>query len=116
MANRAVEDDLAMREGEAGPGFEDALAQLEGLVARLEAGGLPLAEAVAHYERGMGLAAYCGNLLDQAELRVRQIDAATLAGAADDGPFEADAAYDPEDGGAAYDMDREITRLLFDEE
>ena len=57
--------------------FEDALAQLEALVARLEEGHLSLAESVDSYERGMGLAAYCTDLLDSAELRIRQIDTAT---------------------------------------
>ena len=80
--------------------FEDALAQLEDLVASLEEGRLPLAEAVAHYERGMALAAYCSDLLDSAELRVRQIDTTEAA----------------QPDGAAYNLNEEIDRLLFDEE
>ncbi|HET8626767.1 MAG TPA: exodeoxyribonuclease VII small subunit [Thermomicrobiales bacterium] len=81
--------------------FEEALAQLEELVARLEEGRLPLADAVEHYERGMALAAYCGDLLDSAELRIRQVEAA-------DAPAEAN--------GDEYDLNEEIGRLLFDEE
>ena len=84
--------------------FEAALNQLEELVARLEEGRLPLAEAVEHYERGMALASYCGDLLDSAELRVRQIETAQ----------EAEGAEGAED--AHYDLDGEIDRLLFDEE
>jgi exodeoxyribonuclease VII small subunit len=90
--------------------FEEALTLLEAVVARLEEGQLPLGEAVESYERGMGLAAYCSDLLDSAELRVRQID-----DAANDQPGSEDA------GDAAatedeYDMTEEINRLLFADE
>jgi exodeoxyribonuclease VII small subunit len=55
--------------------FEQAYAQLEDIVARLESGELTLDEAVALYERGQRLARLCGEKLDAAELRVRQISA-----------------------------------------
>ena len=53
--------------------FENAFAQLEDVVQRLEGGDLPLEEALALYERGMALAGHCQALLDQAELRVTQL-------------------------------------------
>lgn len=53
--------------------FEDAFAQLEEVVQRLEGGDLPLQEALALYERGVALADHCQRLLDQAELRVTQL-------------------------------------------
>jgi len=53
--------------------FEQALAELEATVQRLEAGNLPLAEAIALYERGMGLARCCSERLDQAELQIEQL-------------------------------------------
>ncbi len=53
--------------------FEEAFDQLEQVVQRLEGGDLPLQEALALYERGMGLANHCQGLLDQAELRVTQV-------------------------------------------
>ena len=53
--------------------FEEAFAQLEETVRRLEEGNLPLEEALALYERGMELAALCTERLDQAELRVRRL-------------------------------------------
>lgn len=53
--------------------FEQAFAELEETVRRLEAGGLTLEESLALYERGQALAAYCNARLDQAELRVRQL-------------------------------------------
>ena len=54
--------------------FEDAYAQLETIVAQLEAGDLTLDESVALYADGQALARQCGALLDAAELRIRQID------------------------------------------
>jgi exodeoxyribonuclease VII small subunit len=53
--------------------FDDALAQLQRAVAELEAGGQPLEEAIALYERGVALQARCERLLGDAELRVQQL-------------------------------------------
>ena len=53
--------------------FDDALAQLQRVVAELEAGGQPLEEAIALYERGVALQARCERLLGDAELRVQQL-------------------------------------------
>jgi len=55
--------------------FEEASAALEEVVARLEAGRLPLDETVALYELGVRLAARCEQDLAQAELRVRELGA-----------------------------------------
>jgi exodeoxyribonuclease VII small subunit len=55
--------------------FEQAYAQLEEIVTRLESADLPLEEAVTLYERGQQLARLCGDLLDAAELRVQQVTA-----------------------------------------
>ncbi|MDD9955014.1 MAG: exodeoxyribonuclease VII small subunit [Anaerolineaceae bacterium] len=53
--------------------FEEAWAELEGILERLERGDLTLDESVALFERGRALAAHCQQLLDQAELRVREL-------------------------------------------
>lgn len=53
--------------------FEEAYAQLEAIVARLEAGDLTLEESVTLYQQGQALARYCSDLLDKAELRVQQL-------------------------------------------
>jgi exodeoxyribonuclease VII small subunit len=66
--------------------FEAALTRLEAIVARLEAGNLPLDEAVALYEEGMRLVTLCGQRLDAAELRVSQLVAA-LGGGTEVAPF-----------------------------
>lgn len=55
------------------PSFEDALAELEEIVSRLENGDLTLEESLATFERGQQLAALCNSVLDQAELRLEQI-------------------------------------------
>ncbi|MCZ2114429.1 MAG: exodeoxyribonuclease VII small subunit [Anaerolineae bacterium] len=53
--------------------FEEALQQLEETVAQLESGNLTLEASLSLFERGQWLAAYCGQLLDQAQLRVEQL-------------------------------------------
>lgn len=53
--------------------FDDALADLQGTVAKLETGGQPLEAAIALYERGVALQARCEKLLADAELRVQQL-------------------------------------------
>ena len=54
--------------------YEAAYQELEGLVARLESGELPLEDSVALYERGQRLSAHCQALLEDAELKVRTVD------------------------------------------
>lgn len=53
--------------------YEEAFAELEALVDRLEAGDLALEEALSLFERGQALASRCGELLEGAELRLRQL-------------------------------------------
>ena len=53
--------------------FEEALAELEQVVDRLEEGGFPLEESLTLFERGQALAAHCSELLDKAELKVKQV-------------------------------------------
>jgi len=53
--------------------FDAALAELQGVVAQLESGTLPLEDAIAAFERGVRLHERCSALLDQAELRVQRL-------------------------------------------
>ena len=53
--------------------YEQAYAELEGIVAILENEERSLDEALAHYERGQALAKHCADLLDKAELKVQQL-------------------------------------------
>jgi len=53
--------------------FEQAYQELEETVQKLEAGDLPLAEALALYQRGIALAQHCGTQLDEAELSIQTL-------------------------------------------
>jgi exodeoxyribonuclease VII small subunit len=53
--------------------FEEAFAELQETVAQLERGDLSLEESITLFERGQALAAHCGQQLDAAELKVRQL-------------------------------------------
>jgi len=59
-----------MAELPATPRFEDALAELEGLVQRLEKGELPLEESLAAFERGIALVRSLAQRLAEVEQRV----------------------------------------------
>jgi len=53
--------------------FEDALAELEQIVRRLEAGQVKLDEAILSYERGAQLKQHCERKLNEAQQRVERI-------------------------------------------
>lgn len=53
--------------------FENLFSELESTVAKLEAGDLSLDESLALFQRGMELAKKCGELLDHAELRIKEL-------------------------------------------
>jgi exodeoxyribonuclease VII small subunit len=53
--------------------FEDALADLEDIVRRLEEGTGKLEDAIAAYERGVALQRHCESKLQEAQSRVERI-------------------------------------------
>ena len=53
--------------------FEDALAELEQIVRRLEGGQIKLDEAIMSYERGARLKRHCERKLNEAQQRVDRI-------------------------------------------
>lgn len=53
--------------------YEQAFAELEEIVYGLETNQKSLEEAITLFERGQALAKHCAGLLDQAELKVRQL-------------------------------------------
>jgi exodeoxyribonuclease VII small subunit len=53
--------------------FEDALAELEQIVRRLEAGQVKLDDAIQSYERGAQLKQHCERKLNEAQQRVDRI-------------------------------------------
>lgn len=53
------------------PSFEEALADLERIVRRLESGELGLEDSLAEYEKGVRLIRICHRLLNDAEQRIQ---------------------------------------------
>jgi exodeoxyribonuclease VII small subunit len=53
--------------------FEKALAELEGIVKKLEQGNVDLDESILIYERGEALKKHCEKLLTLAEKRIEKI-------------------------------------------
>jgi exodeoxyribonuclease VII small subunit len=53
--------------------YEQALIELETIVAALESEKHALEQAVGLFERGQALARHCAALLDQADLKVQQL-------------------------------------------
>ena len=59
--------------------FEEAMAELDELVSRMEDGELSLDDSLKAFERGVMLTRKCQEALSQAELRVKTLtDAVTL--------------------------------------
>lgn len=58
--------------------FEEAVSELEAIVQEMEAGKLPLEDALSRYQRGVGLLRFCQSTLSDAEQRVRVLEGDTL--------------------------------------
>ncbi len=58
--------------------YEAAFAELQTIIAALEGEQRSLDEATSLYERGQALVKRCGELLDKAELKVRQLSGSDL--------------------------------------
>ena len=69
------------------PDFEKSLQELEALVARLERGDLPLAEALALFEQGVAMTRSCHTALSEAQQKVEIL--LQEGGATSARPFEA---------------------------
>ena len=70
----SAEENLAPRSGDvAALGYEQARAELEGVVHKLESGGVTLEESLALWERGEVLAATCQDWLDGARAKLTAI-------------------------------------------
>lgn len=64
--------------------YEQAFSELENIVEVLESEQKPLEESLKLYERGQLLVHYCVALLEQADLRIRQLNPGTNATSAED--------------------------------
>ncbi len=67
MAETSLPGDIAAMS------FEEALAELEQIVRRLEGGQVKLDEAIQSYERGAQLKQHCERKLNEAQQRVDRI-------------------------------------------
>ncbi|NJN36962.1 MAG: exodeoxyribonuclease VII small subunit [Nitrospiraceae bacterium] len=70
--------------------FEQALQQLEQIVARLESGNVALEDSIEIYARGQALKERCDHLLKTAEARIEKIAVSA------DGQASGTSALDPE--------------------
>jgi exodeoxyribonuclease VII small subunit len=71
--------------------FEQALAELEKIVARMESGDLSLEESLATHKRGLELARFCQQKLEAAQQQVKVLEGEVLK------PLEKIAPEDGED-------------------
>ncbi len=55
--------------------FEQALAELNGLVEKMEHGGLSLQDSLQYFEKGIGLIRHCQQELQTAEQKVKILTA-----------------------------------------
>ncbi len=58
--------------------FESGLSELNALVALMEAGDAPLADMLAHYQRGTALLKFCETKLKDAEQQLQVLDGDAL--------------------------------------
>ena len=72
--------------------FEEALDQLGAIVRQLEAGQVPLDDAIGLYERATALKAHCDARLKDAEARIERIRIGSDGTPAGTAPFDGDAA------------------------
>jgi exodeoxyribonuclease VII small subunit len=60
------------------PSFEQALAELEKIVKKMESGELTLEQALATHKRGLELAKFCQQRLESAQQQVRVLEGEVL--------------------------------------
>lgn len=54
-------------------GFEAAMEKLEGIVAKLESGDVPLEQAIELFQEGMRLSHLCSQKLEQVERKIEML-------------------------------------------
>ena len=83
-------DDTAIPDDIAALTFEDALAQLETIVQKLESGAVDLEKSIDMYARGSLLKAHCETKLKAAEARVEKLVISPDGRPGDAVPFDAE--------------------------
>lgn len=59
-----------MKNLEAEKSFEEAMSELEQIVAKLEKGDVSLEESITNFQHGIELSKYCASKLDDAEKKI----------------------------------------------
>ena len=67
MAAKKQNDDISKLS------FEEAIKQLNSIVAKIEQGEISLQDSLGQYERGMALIKHCREVLSSAEKRIEKI-------------------------------------------
>ena len=62
-----------MAKGSENRSFEQAMTELEKIVGAIESGQVPLAQALAQYEKGIELISYCQKVLNEAEQKIAKL-------------------------------------------
>ena len=70
------------------PSFEQALAELEKIVKKMEGGELSLEQALATHKRGLELARFCQKRLEAAQQQVKVLEGEVLKPLSDLGESE----------------------------
>jgi exodeoxyribonuclease VII small subunit len=79
MSKRESSANSRAEAGEPGKlNFEQALAELEKIVARMESGELSLEQALATHKRGLELARFCQQKLEAAQQQVKVLEGEIL--------------------------------------
>jgi exodeoxyribonuclease VII small subunit len=78
-ANSPLAPATAEKAGQALPSsYEEAVQELEQLLAKLESGQLPLDQLLTHYQRGASLLTYCRERLAAIENQISVLDEGAL--------------------------------------
>lgn len=78
MMTTRDESDSAAANVSSPPSFESALGELESIVERMESGKLSLEDALAAYQRGVEVLRYCQSALQDADQKIRVLEAGEL--------------------------------------
>ena len=78
MAQPTIDNEQRVPEATAPQSFEAAMAELEGIVERMEDGTLSLDQSLAAYRRGAELVKTCEGALERAKEQVRVLDGELL--------------------------------------
>ncbi|MEQ9096668.1 hypothetical protein AY599_08065 [Leptolyngbya valderiana BDU 20041] len=86
MAEKKPKPDASRPE----PSFEEALAEVEAIIERIETGQSGLERSIGEYEKGIRLLARCRSLLKDAEQRIEDVTGKLQAEGADGQASKAD--------------------------